>query len=157
MPDTELMDRTLALITAAPELHVQYRLDEYIGDSADQLAHRHRKLAECSPVLAVAVEPAECGSAHCFGGWALILAGWRYNRYTRRFSDRDGQGEWEEPLVVAAQVLDIPLAEAYDQPRSRGLFWNWNSLAQIRAWVAYYKGEITEQELDTRLKEEADA
>lgn len=139
MPNTDLLHRTLEQCRTHPDTWNQDRWITLPGYGA-------------SPY---------CGTAYCFGGWAVVLSGYQIGDagyvttgqlpaeivYCLDALDRIGElpvtGRWADPGDVAAILLDIPLWD--NCPDCLGgkhhLFCACNSFADLERIVAELCGE----------------
>lgn len=158
MPDTETLDRVLDIITRVPHLHDQASIAAWVRDPA---AARQELAAAPDVRRLVAPEEMEwpthsCGSAYCVGGWVLIVKGYTERNwvfYPPGVAPGTPGTALADPLAAAERELGIDLrvldpAGGYLPT----LFSGGTTLPQIRAWVAFYKGEIDQDTLVTLLE-----
>lgn len=156
MPDLETLATVLDIIRYVPDAHNQ---GSYLSRLSEGDKSRIREELEGHPELA---EVVHCDTAACVGGWALLVKGYglRDGRFTYPpghvlpdGTPVGGQHLQQGPGREAATVLGLKYEEAMSH--GRGLFVASNTLADIEDWIAYYRGELDQQQLYTRLQDRA--
>lgn len=95
----------------------------------------------------------KCGTAHCFGGWGLVLDGWEFQNVPNLPGSqhalqvrRTPGSPWIDVLHGAALAFNIDADEAYNDDYSEesedpdhGIFFDTNTIDDLERYVEMYR------------------